>query len=333
MLRLKTLVLDELTSDPSSPVDGEMWYNTTEDRVKIRRNGATEVVFDKDEFDAHTGDTSNPHTVTLEQARAGGNQLSGDIDANGNKFTGLGNGTAGSQDACTVSQMEDEVASAVQGLDWQESVLDKDLATPPGSPSTGDRYIVADSATDDWATHEDDIAEWDGSAWDFTTPTEGACCRAEDENKVYQFDGSSWGLWDALVDHGSMVGLGDDDHTQYHNDSRWDTRLGTKTTTDLAEGDNKYATAARILRHKAGRVLAATFDGTPQKATVTFSTAFADASYAVVLTPVTTDDTGFAPFVESQAAGSFVINLGSDSKTGLTQVNWMAMVDGEATAL
>lgn len=50
----------------------------------------------------------------------------------------------------------------------------------------------------------------------------------------------------SAIDHGSIAGLADDDHTQYHNDSRADTWLGTKTTTNLAEGTNLYYTGARV---------------------------------------------------------------------------------------
>jgi hypothetical protein len=43
------------------------------------------------------------------------------------------------------------------------------------------------------------------------------------------------------VDHGGLAGLGDDDHTQYHNDSRALTWLGTRTADDLPVGvTNKY---------------------------------------------------------------------------------------------
>ncbi len=48
------------------------------------------------------------------------------------------------------------------------------------------------------------------------------------------------------VDHGSLSGLSDDDHTQYHNDARADTWLGTKSTTDLSEGTNLYYTQSRF---------------------------------------------------------------------------------------
>lgn len=49
----------------------------------------------------------------------------------------------------------------------------------------------------------------------------------------------------SLVDHGSLAGLSDDDHTSYHTDARALTWLGTRSTADLPEGANLYYTDAR----------------------------------------------------------------------------------------
>lgn len=48
------------------------------------------------------------------------------------------------------------------------------------------------------------------------------------------------------IDHGSISGLEDDDHTSYHTDSRADSWFATKTTDNLAEGTtNQYHTPER----------------------------------------------------------------------------------------
>ena len=116
----------------------------------------------------------------------------------------------------------------------------------PGGESTGDRYIVGPGATGAWAGQDDDIAEYNGSGWDFYTPNEGWAVWADDENKVYMFQGASWVTLTSVQDHGNMIGLGDDDHTQYHTDARALTWLGTRTTDDLPEGSNLYFTAERV---------------------------------------------------------------------------------------
>lgn len=74
---------------------------------------------------------------------------------------------------------------------WQYPVIDKDLTSPPGSPSEGDRYIVGPSATGDWFGHVNDIAYWDGSSWMFIAVTEGMVVYVKDEDRLYRFI-TSW---------------------------------------------------------------------------------------------------------------------------------------------
>lgn len=86
------------------------------------------------------------------------------------------------------------VGSGTGGGDWQESVLSRQN-TPPGSPGIGDRYIVTSVATGLWTGKENNIAEWDGIAWEFTVPNEGFMLTVEDENLVYYFTGTVWTIF------------------------------------------------------------------------------------------------------------------------------------------
>jgi hypothetical protein len=72
------------------------------------------------------------------------------------------------------------------------NIIDKDLSTPPGSPTSGDCYIVGATATGDWATHEDDVAQYKSTAWEFYTPNTGWVVYVDDESKWYKWGGSSW---------------------------------------------------------------------------------------------------------------------------------------------
>ena len=98
----------------------------------------------------------------------------------------------------TSSQSQKHVThnEALEHLDIvvQLAVLDKDLSTPPSSPSIGDRYIVGASATNDWISKEDEIAYYDGDGWVFKTPKNGWQARVVDENTPYEFNGTSWQL-------------------------------------------------------------------------------------------------------------------------------------------
>ncbi|MBA7635416.1 hypothetical protein ES703_43020 [subsurface metagenome] len=142
--------------------------------------------------------------------------FAGDQAMGGNKLTGLGTPVAGG-DAAT----KDHVDSVVQGLDWQPSVLDE-LDTPPGTPTTGDRYLVIATATGDWVGHEDDIAEWNGASWDFTTPNKGFAVWIEDVGRQKVYNGTNWVAFGTTIDHGNLLGQADDDHAQYLNNTRHD---------------------------------------------------------------------------------------------------------------
>jgi hypothetical protein len=105
------------------------------------------------------------------------------------------------------------VDSQISVLDWQDSVITMS-GTAPGAPSTGDRYIIT-TGTGDWAGHDDEIAEWNGSSWDFTVPNEGFASWVEDVDVIYVYDSTAWVRLGTVVDHGSLTGLADDDHAQY----------------------------------------------------------------------------------------------------------------------
>jgi hypothetical protein len=107
------------------------------------------------------------------------------------------------------------VDSLVQGISWQDPVADQDLTSPPSAPSTGDRYIVGPSATGDWNGHDEEIAEWNGSSWDFDTPSEGWAVWVEDEDKMYVYNAASnWVKFGSVIDHEQLQNKGTNTHTE-----------------------------------------------------------------------------------------------------------------------
>lgn len=62
------------------------------------------------------------------------------------------------------------------------SVLDRDLTAPPGSPVTGNTYLVAGSATGTWLGHDGALATYvTGSGWYFRPPKDGFVVHIVDE--------------------------------------------------------------------------------------------------------------------------------------------------------
>tara|TARA_Y100001937_G_scaffold124545_1_gene189490 strand:+ start:1090 stop:2928 length:1839 start_codon:yes stop_codon:yes gene_type:complete len=94
-----------------------------------------------------------------------------------------------SNDLVNKSYVDSSIAAG--GGDWEASVLDQ-LATPPGSPSSGDRYLVIATASGAWSGKENDIAEYNGSSWDFTTPTKGTHVYDEDSGNALIYNGTAW---------------------------------------------------------------------------------------------------------------------------------------------
>ncbi len=74
----------------------------------------------------------------------------------------------------------------------QCNVINRTTTSPPGSPTAGQCYIVAATASGDWLGQENYIAYYDGSSWVFLVPKEGWRAYDKDEEELLFFDGSVW---------------------------------------------------------------------------------------------------------------------------------------------
>lgn len=63
---------------------------------------------------------------------------------------------------------------------------------PPGSPATGDTYLVGTSPSGAWVGHAKDIAEWNGSAWVFTDGVQGDFLYNATTALTYIFRSGNW---------------------------------------------------------------------------------------------------------------------------------------------
>ena len=76
----------------------------------------------------------------------------------------------------------------------QATVVDKDLAAPPGSPANGAMYIVAAAATGAWSGQSGNLAVWltTVGAWTFITPADGWSVWVTDEAVRYERKAGAW---------------------------------------------------------------------------------------------------------------------------------------------
>ena len=84
-----------------------------------------------------------------------------------------------------------ESLRALDGL-VQASILSRADADPPVYPSEGDRYLVAASATGDWAGQEGNLALYADGGWLFYAPQTGWRIWVEDEALFLVHDGTNW---------------------------------------------------------------------------------------------------------------------------------------------
>ncbi len=153
-------------------------------------------------------------------------------------------------------QYADAIAA---GIEMQDGIiLDKDLTAPPGSPGTGDMYIVATGATGAWSGHDGEIATYNVATWDFDTPSKGWLYYVEDEGSGYiqtQDTGPwSWTLFftpsdvtagAGLVKNGAAIDVGAGNGIQVNTD---DVEVVYEADNPLALGSAAPGTANEAAR-------------------------------------------------------------------------------------
>ncbi len=75
---------------------------------------------------------------------------------------------------------------------YQQAVINSTTSTPPGSPVKGDRYIVKATGTGAWTGKDNNIAWYDGAAWQFDIPAAGWTAWDNAQATQLYFTGSAW---------------------------------------------------------------------------------------------------------------------------------------------
>ena len=82
------------------------------------------------------------------------------------------------------------------------------------APASGDRYWIGGTGEGDWTGHDYEIAQYNGTAWDFEAVTDGDAAYVTDENIVYFYDGDTASLkklYTAIGNHAATHIVGGSD--------------------------------------------------------------------------------------------------------------------------
>lgn len=110
----------------------------------------------------------------------------------------------------------DQLNSVILGQHWQPPVHDI-LSTTPVNPNINNRYIVGSNATGAWAGQENNIATWNGTVWEFSTPVEGWTVWVRDVDTNYNYNGTAWVEFGTTVTHNNQMGLQGGQLNQYYH--------------------------------------------------------------------------------------------------------------------
>jgi len=148
------------------------------------------------------------------------------------------------------SQKEITVNTALTRLDafLNNGAKSRSINTPPGSPSSGDLYIVGPSPTGAWTGKSLNLVYFD-QVWQFITPNEGITLWVDDENLIYTYNGSTWV---AGINVGGTATIG---QGLFYNGSQW-------TACSVGALDNRIINGdMRIDQRNEGASLAVSSDG------------------------------------------------------------------------
>lgn len=123
-----------------------------------------------------------------------------------NMLPSTNTGDTGNDKFWSIDAVRNYVASYVQGLDPQESVLDFWDASSglPPTPVAGDRYICSVSGNG-WVIHS--IYTYTGSVWSAGVPNKGWATFVENLTQRWVFNGTVWVKDAALESHGDLQNI------------------------------------------------------------------------------------------------------------------------------
>jgi hypothetical protein len=111
--------------------------------------------------------------------------------------------------AASQSQPHVTVNSSLRRLDAAVNLsVISQTNTPPGSPADGDRYLCGTAPTGAWVGHENDVAAYIGTGWQFLDPQIGWIAYNQAQAALYIFGTGSPEGWEVLETGGTGSSAG-----------------------------------------------------------------------------------------------------------------------------
>jgi hypothetical protein len=91
----------------------------------------------------------------------------------------------------TKTEVDNKIGAVVTGLEHYEAVLSR-VDTPPAAPTANDLYIVGATPTGLWTGQANNLARWDGAAWQFEAPKANESHLIESVAETWHWNGTAW---------------------------------------------------------------------------------------------------------------------------------------------
>lgn len=199
-------VLEAIAGNPGgTPVDGRIWYDSTNSTVKVRINGVTIDIRDRSTMTGTQTASTISDFVTAVQAIRWASMLppNASVNMNGQQFSGLPAATTGGQ-AVEYAQFQTALASIQVGMDFKEhaeiaALVNVSIAAPGGTINgrtmvAGDRVLLTNQTT----PSQRGLWTWNGAAVPMTRPADsptGNTGAIVAGTFVEAYDGTTRTLW------------------------------------------------------------------------------------------------------------------------------------------
>jgi microcystin-dependent protein len=91
----------------------------------------------------------------------------------------------------TKVQIDAKLTTLLQGVEHGLAV-EALTNTPPATPAADDLYIVGTVPTGAWVGHANELANWDGKAWQFEAARDKEAHLVEDQQATFHWNGTAW---------------------------------------------------------------------------------------------------------------------------------------------